>query len=56
MTALGPPPDIDAAKLRQSLTDHGLADADLSIRLIVGGTRFCPAGGGACVAPTAGVP
>jgi len=36
------------------LSENGMAGADLNIRLIVGGTRFCPAGGDGCEAPTAG--
>jgi uncharacterized hydrophobic protein (TIGR00271 family) len=49
VTALGPPPDIEAATLRQQLNDAGMADADLVIRLVVGGTRVCPAGSTTCV-------
>jgi uncharacterized hydrophobic protein (TIGR00271 family) len=51
VTALGPPPQADPADLRVTLNDHGLADAGLTIRLVVGGTRECPAGGTACVVP-----
>jgi hypothetical protein len=43
VTALGPPPNLDPAVLRRSLDDHGLAEFDLRISLVVGGTRFCPA-------------
>ena len=50
VTALGPPPDIDAATLRKELNDAGMSSADLVIRLVVGGTRVCPAGSTTCVA------
>jgi len=43
VTALGPPPDIEAATLRKELDDAGMAGANLVIRLVVGGTRVCPA-------------
>jgi uncharacterized hydrophobic protein (TIGR00271 family) len=49
VTALGPPPDIDAASLRKELDDAGMADADLVIRLVVGGTRVCLAHATTCV-------
>ena len=49
VTALGPPPDIDAATLRKELNDAGMSSADLVIRLVVGGTRVCPAGSTTCV-------
>jgi uncharacterized hydrophobic protein (TIGR00271 family) len=52
VTALGPPPDVDVDELRQALNDAGLSGNDLSIRLVVGGTRFCAAGGSTCVALT----
>lgn len=51
VTALGPPPNADVAQFRRTLNENGLADADLNIRLIVGGTRFCAAGGDSCEAP-----
>jgi len=50
VTALGPPPDIEAATLRKELDDAGMSGADLVIRLVVGGTRVCPAGSTTCVA------
>ena len=52
VTALGPPPEADPADLRQILNDNDLADIGLQIRLVVGGTRVCPAGGSVCAAPT----
>ncbi len=52
VTALGPPPEADPADLRQILNDNDLADIGLQIRLVVGGTRVCPAGGSVCTAPT----
>jgi uncharacterized hydrophobic protein (TIGR00271 family) len=50
VTALGPPPDIEAATLRKELNAEGMSDADLVIRLVVGGTRVCLAGTETCVA------
>jgi uncharacterized hydrophobic protein (TIGR00271 family) len=50
VTALGPPPEVAVDALRTALNDAGLADHDLSVRLIVGGTRFCARGGTTCVA------
>jgi uncharacterized hydrophobic protein (TIGR00271 family) len=50
VTALGPPPDIEASTLRQELDDAGMSGADLVIRLVVGGTRVCPAGSSTCLA------
>jgi hypothetical protein len=52
VTALGPPPDIEAARLRKELNAAGMSGADLVIRLVVGGTRVCPAGTDTCVAST----
>lgn len=51
VTALGPPPEIEADLLRQELNDAGLGIHDLVIRLVVGGTRLCPAGGTTCEVP-----
>jgi uncharacterized hydrophobic protein (TIGR00271 family) len=48
VTALGPPPDIEASTLRKELDAAGMADADLVIRLVVGGTRVCPAHSATC--------
>jgi uncharacterized hydrophobic protein (TIGR00271 family) len=53
ITALGPPPEAKPEQLRQALDDAGLADADLSIRLVVGGARTCPAGESTCTIPSA---
>ncbi len=50
VTALGPPPQADPADLRRTLNEHGMAGADLTIRLVVGGVRSCPAGGDLCTA------
>ena len=49
VTALGPPPDIEAATLRKELNAAGMSDYDLVIRLVVGGTRSCAAGTDTCV-------
>jgi uncharacterized hydrophobic protein (TIGR00271 family) len=49
VTALGPPPDIEPSTLRKELDAAGLTDADLVIRLVVGGTRVCPAGTTTCI-------
>lgn len=49
ITALGPPPEVKADELRKDLNAAGLGDADLVIRLVVGGTRVCPANGETCV-------
>ena len=51
MTALGPPPEVDAATLRHELDGAGLSGADLVVRLVVGGTLLCPAGSATCHAP-----
>ena len=48
ITALGPPPDADPADLRKELNANGMADQDLSLRLVVGGSASCPAGGTTC--------
>lgn len=52
ITALGSPPDADAATLRQTFNDNGLADAGLVVRLVLGGTATCPAGGSSCTLST----
>ena len=49
VTALGPPPQVDVERLRRDLDADGLAGADVTVRLVVGGTRFCPAGSTKCV-------
>jgi uncharacterized hydrophobic protein (TIGR00271 family) len=51
VTALGPPPEIEAAQLRKELDAAGLSTIDLVIRLVVGGTRLCPAGSSTCEVP-----
>lgn len=51
VTALGPPPEADPAELRAELDEAGLEEADLLIRLVVGGTRLCQAGTTTCVVP-----
>ena len=53
VTALGPPPDADPTSLRVELNKAGLASADLVLRLVVGGSRTCPAGGATCEAISA---
>jgi uncharacterized hydrophobic protein (TIGR00271 family) len=50
VTAFGPPPELDPSSLRQSLNDAGMSANDLLIRLVVGGSRSCPAGGSVCEA------
>jgi uncharacterized hydrophobic protein (TIGR00271 family) len=54
VTALGPPPTLDPALLRRALNDNGMSDAGLTIRLVVGGTRYCAAGGTTCTAAAPG--
>ena len=41
--ALGPPPSIDETPLRTALDDGGLADVEVRVTLMVGGTRTLPA-------------
>ena len=48
VTALGPPPEVKPAELRKQLNAAGLSSAELVIRLVVGGTRVCAAGGEVC--------
>jgi uncharacterized hydrophobic protein (TIGR00271 family) len=50
VTAFGPPPEVPGTLLRAELNAAGLSGADLTIRLVVGGSRFCPAGGTTCEA------
>ena len=52
ITALGSPPDADVTKLRQSFNQNGLADSDLDVRLVLGGSATCPAGGSTCTLST----
>lgn len=52
VTALGPPPTANPADLRKTLNENGFADNNLSIRLIIGGTRYCPAGQEECQVAT----
>ena len=54
VTALGAPPDADPALLRQALNDNGMADADLTVRLVLGGSANCPPGGDTCIPTPAG--
>ncbi|NUT18692.1 MAG: DUF389 domain-containing protein [Hamadaea sp.] len=49
VTALGLPPELDAATLRQAMDDAGLAGTDLRIRLVGGNTRLCSARQTTCV-------
>jgi uncharacterized hydrophobic protein (TIGR00271 family) len=50
VTALGPPPEVRPEELRRALNAAGMTNAALVIRLVVGGTRLCPAGGETCQA------
>jgi uncharacterized hydrophobic protein (TIGR00271 family) len=43
--AFGPPPELGAEKLREALNEAGLADLDLVVHLVVGGTRKLPGNG-----------
>ncbi len=57
VTALGSPPNAPASELRTALDEAGLGDAELVVRLVLGGTVTCPADGSPCVRsdlPTAG--
>ena len=56
VTALGPPPEVDPASLRKALNAAGMRDAGLVLRLVVGGTRVCPAGGDVCLTRTGAEP
>ncbi len=49
VTALGSPPDADPAELRTELNAEGLGQVDLTVRLVLGGSANCPAGGEECV-------
>jgi uncharacterized hydrophobic protein (TIGR00271 family) len=40
--ALGPPPGIDRQTLRTALDDGGLADVDVRVTLVIGGSRTLP--------------
>ena len=42
VTAFGPPPELEAEKLREALDDSGYADLDLVVELVTGGTRKLP--------------
>jgi uncharacterized hydrophobic protein (TIGR00271 family) len=52
ITALGSPPDADVTTLRRVYNDNGLADAGLVVRLVLGGSATCSAGGSACTLST----
>jgi len=52
VTALGPPPEVEVDSLRTALNDAGYSADDVVIRLVVGGTRLCAAGGTTCVIPS----
>jgi len=39
ITAFGPPPEIVPERLREALDEAGLADLDLTVQLVVGGSR-----------------
>jgi len=51
ITALGPPPEVKVDELRAQLNAAGYEKNDLLVRLVVGGTRICPAGGTTCEVP-----
>jgi hypothetical protein len=42
VTAFGPPPEIAPEKLREALDKAGYADFDLTVQLVVGGSRKLP--------------
>jgi len=42
IVALGPPPSIDAAALRDQLDAAGLSDVDARVTLVIGGSRYLP--------------
>jgi uncharacterized hydrophobic protein (TIGR00271 family) len=48
VTAFGPPPQLEVENLREELDAAGLSAADLTVRLVVGGSRYCPAGQAVC--------
>jgi uncharacterized hydrophobic protein (TIGR00271 family) len=48
VTALGMPPQAQPAKLRAALNEGGLQDANLKVRLVVGGSQDCTAGNSGC--------
>jgi uncharacterized hydrophobic protein (TIGR00271 family) len=52
ITALGPPPDVDPARLRKVLDEHGMGGAGLEVHLVVGGTLQCPAKSDSCTSST----
>lgn len=56
VTALGQPPEADPAALRTAFNEGGLTDADLTVRLVVGGARNCAAGGASCSVVTSAAP
>jgi len=45
VTAFGPPPEIAPEKLREALDEAGYADFDLTIQLVVGGSKKLPGKG-----------
>jgi uncharacterized hydrophobic protein (TIGR00271 family) len=42
VTAFGPPPEIAPEKLREALDEAGYAEFDLTVQLVVGGTKTLP--------------
>lgn len=54
VNALGPPPSVDPETLREAFDEQGLANTDVRLRLVVGGTRLCPAHTTVCTAPVPG--
>jgi uncharacterized hydrophobic protein (TIGR00271 family) len=49
VSAVGPAPEPDPEVLRQRLSDAGLADSTLTVRLVDGGIQTCPARATVCV-------
>jgi uncharacterized membrane protein len=57
VSALGSPPDASPEELRAEMDAAGLADANLIVRLVLGGSATCPAGSRTCTtsaSPAAG--
>ncbi|MEH6583372.1 MAG: TIGR00341 family protein [Halioglobus sp.] len=45
ISAFGPPPELAPESLRESLNNAGFADLDLTVQLVVGGTKKIPGNG-----------
>lgn len=50
VTAIGAPPQAPVSELRTALNVDGLSESDLRVRLVLGGSVECPAGGRTCTA------